>query len=90
MTTFEEFKQIPPGQVVRIVITEHEKVQFGKLGSLMFVVKKGYGRDDWCIYYHLEERGLDYIKRQGDKLTSKQAIMDIFPCDEETFNRYRF
>lgn len=89
MMTFADFKKIPPDTLVRVVITEHEKVEHGKYGKLIFAVKKGGANDDWSIYYHKEEKGLAYVLTNGDKVLWQVAILDIFPCDNETLSHYR-
>jgi hypothetical protein len=89
MMTLERFKKIPRGAVVRAILTEHELVEHGKYGKLWFVVKKGGGYDDWAIYYHKEEVGIDYVISNGDKVIGEGAILELFPCTKEVLNLYR-
>lgn len=90
--TFEEFKAIPKGEIFRVVITKYHTVERinGNWPELMFVCKKGHGWDDWTIYCHYPEKGVEWIAHVGgDKVTSERNIRSIFPCTDEVFERYR-
>jgi hypothetical protein len=46
--TLKDFKEIPPGEIFRTVITKYHTVERvnGEWHTLMFVCKKGHGYDD--------------------------------------------
>jgi tRNA 2-selenouridine synthase SelU len=48
------------------------------------------GIEDWCIYCHLADRDVEYIRRQGDKVTFESHIRKLVPCDNEAFKMYRY
>lgn len=91
MMTIERWKRIPPGEIVRVVITKYEMVEGGEYGNIMFVVKKGKeaSMQDWCIYYDREERGVEAIAKAAAKVRRDDNIREIFPCDDEVFKLYR-
>jgi hypothetical protein len=45
---------------------------------------------DWAIYYHLEEKSLQFIEQSGDKSFTPEVIRELVPCDDEAFKMYRF
>jgi hypothetical protein len=89
MFTLEEFEALPPGEVIREVITKYQHVQHVP-EPLKFVVLKGKSGYDWAIYYHYADTSTEWIKQQGDKVTSKENVMALFPCEEALFKKYRF
>lgn len=91
MMTFEEFQNIPKGEIFRIVTTKYHTVERvnGIYPELTFICKKGFGHDDWAIYCHYPERGIEWISENGDKVVGETNIRSIFPCDDEIYRRYR-
>jgi hypothetical protein len=89
--TLEEFKEIPAGEVFRVVTTKYHTVERidGEWPTLMFVCKKGHGYDDWTIYFHYPEKGVEWICRSGDKVSSERNIRSIFPCSDDVYSLYR-
>jgi hypothetical protein len=87
--TFEEFKEYPRGGVFKVVTTIHHNYTVASGEELTFVCKKGYGYDDWSIYYGPSSQSAFLILASGTKLQSDERILMIFPCDEETLSRYR-
>lgn len=89
--TIEEFREIPAGEIFRVVTTKYHTVVRvkGEWPTLTFVCKKGHGYDDWAIYCHFPERGVDWIATNGDKVTMESNIRAIFPCDDEVYKLYR-
>lgn len=57
--------------------------------ELQWVAIKGFGYNDWCIYCHWAENGRQYAIDHGDKVTSKENILKLVPCDEEMLAHYR-
>jgi hypothetical protein len=89
--TIQEFKEIPPREIFRTVITKYHTVERlnGAWPKLMFVCKKGLGYDDWAIYCHFPERGVEWIRDHGDKVVGERNIRSVFPCSDEVFALYR-
>lgn len=93
--TIERLKQIQPGEIISqgttanspegILMTDYD---IGK--ELLWIAKKGHGYDDWCIYAHWAENGLDFVITNGDKVTSERNIKKLVPCTEEVYSLYRF
>lgn len=75
-----------------VVTTKIQNVHKPMEAELTFVCKKG-GRPmdgDWAIYCHHSYNDIDFIKSNGDKVTSPDEIKSICPCDDEVFRRYRY
>lgn len=83
-----EFDQVPYGSVIRTVTTKYHNVENGN-PELTFVVKKG-DADDWAIYYGYSMNSPGHILALGSKVTSKQSIFSIFPCQKDVLDLYRF
>lgn len=93
MLTFEGLQKIADGEVFAsgTVSDNPVGVNMANTGELLrWVAKKGMGYHDWCIYIHRAENDMEYIKRHGDKVTNEANIKKLVPCDEETYQRYRF
>ena len=77
---------------------------WGEWHKLQRVAVRGKGYHDRAIYYHMiseedyDPARPDYysewederIASNGDKLTRESTIKAIVPCDEESFNLYRY
>ena len=87
--TFEQFKTIPDGSVIQTVVTKYVYPQEPENVEFMFVVKKGRGHNDWAIYWKAMPTTVQDVLHNGEKLHSETRIQRIFPCDQETFERYR-
>ncbi len=57
--------------------------------KLIWVAKRG-GIHDWAIYCHWADKGEDYAREHGDKVTSERNIKMLVPCDNEALSMYRF
>lgn len=51
---------------------------------------KAVADDDFISYLYNSEWGEEHIASNGDKLTRENTIKSIVPCDEESFNLYRY
>lgn len=96
MMTFLEFQRIEPGTMFAQGIALNqpgglymESAPHLQGKELQWVAKKGYGYDDWSIYCHWAEHGLQYVLDHGDKVTSRENILKLVPCDEEMLSHYR-
>jgi len=45
---------------------------------------------DWALYYHLEDKSIDYVSTSGDKCFTEEVIRELVPCDDEAFKWYRY
>jgi len=45
---------------------------------------------DWAIYTHFAEHALEWIKAHGDKVFSENHIRKFVPCNNESFQMYRY
>lgn len=57
--------------------------------SIRWVAVKG-GVTDWAIYYHREEKSVEFICREGDKIFTKEVIRKLVECTDEVFGKYRY
>ncbi len=89
MFDITDFNSAEPGEIIRTVTTKYQNVHTTDQ-PLTFVVVKGDSGLDWAIYCHYSYQSVDFIRREGDKVTSKENIMSIFPCTEEVYKLYRF
>jgi hypothetical protein len=94
--THEELLDMEPKTIIAQGIIENspsglymtsEPEAIGK--KLMWVARRGGGHD-WTIYTHWEERGMDYVLKNGDKVTGKDNIQKLVPCTPEAMSMYRF
>ena len=45
---------------------------------------------DLLLYLHCSDWSVDMIASNGDKLTNPKTIKAVVPCDEDSFNLYRY
>lgn len=45
--------------------------------------------NDWAVYYHFENMGIEHATTQGEKVIDANLIQNLVPCDREVLNRYR-
>ena len=57
--------------------------------EIRWVAVRGRGMPDWCIYYHLSEKSVDMVAREGDKCYDESVIKRLVPCNDEAYKRYR-
>lgn len=55
---------------------------------LRWVAVKG-ANNDWALYYHRATYDVDYVKRHGQKIITKEVIVELVPCTDEVYARYR-
>ena len=61
---------------------------YGK--TLRWVLKKGWGYSDWAVYCHWTEHSEEWVRDNGDKVTSRQNLQNIIEFDDECWSKYRF
>lgn len=57
--------------------------------KLLWIAKRG-GIEDWAIYTHWAENGMQFVIENGDKVKGEWNIKKLVPCDQEAFERYRY
>jgi len=57
--------------------------------SLRWVAKRGQIHD-WAIYIGIKSWDDKMIASNGDKVTGKENIKKLVPCDDEAFGMYRY
>lgn len=57
--------------------------------SLRWVAKRGQIHD-WAIYIGISSWDEQMIASNGDKVTGKDNIKKLVPCDDEAFGMYRY
>lgn len=85
MLTLQQLKDMEPhtvfAQGVNLNLVLHSS-------PIRWVAVRG-GIHDWAIYYHTEHSSYDFVRRNGDKVHTKEAITTLVPCDEEAYQQYR-
>lgn len=92
--TITKFRTIPAGSIIASGEIENSPqgiyMTDSRLGDKMiWVAKKGYA-NDWCIYIHWAENGIDYALSNGDKVNNDSNIRKLVPCENDVFNSYRY
>ena len=86
MLTREMLGAMPPDTIFATGVTMNEGLY---REPVRWVAVRG-GIADWALYYHKEEKSVEYIRNQGDKCTTKDIIKYLVPCDEGAFEAYRY
>ena len=92
MLDMKSFLKIDSGKVFDRgeIIDCPEGLHMARTGRMLkWVAVKGYA-DDWCVYTHFADNDWDFIRRSGDKVTGKENIQKVVPCDEDVFSCYRY
>jgi hypothetical protein len=92
MLTLEEFDKIESGTIFQKGITVDTPEGLNLINSgdnLKWIAKKGWA-DDWCIYAHWAYNSWEFIEDFGDKVIGEENIMNVIPCTQEVFERYRY
>ncbi len=94
MLTLENFNKINNGSVFANGVLKNSPdelymTNFNLGKKVKWLAKKGYG-NDWAVYCHWDEYSLEYVEKNGDKVTSKENILKCIQCDEEVLKLYRY
>lgn len=94
MLTLEKLKLMPEEEVFAEGIVPNSPDGIYMTDSnpgreMLWVAKRGRIHD-WAIYIHWADNGIEFVKTQGDKVTSEQNIKKLVPCDDEAFKMYRY
>jgi hypothetical protein len=94
--TLEQLQDMPTGTVFAEGLTPNSPegvymTDVNRGRSMMWVAKRGSNQEvpDWAIYIHWEDRGRQFILEQGDKVTDKDNIQKLVPCNAEALSMYR-
>jgi hypothetical protein len=92
MLTLQNLKDMQPHTQIAKGVTVDNYTGINMFNSgqdLLWVAVRGEIHD-WAIYIGLVDDGLNYIKRNGDKVCDKNNIKKLVPCDDEAFKMYRY
>lgn len=92
MLTLQMLEAMPSGTIFAQgkIVDSPKGINMDNTGQLLSWVAKKGGGDDWAIYCHFADHSIDYIVHHGNKVTSKQNILTLVPCNEEALERYRY
>ena len=92
LLTKEVFSEINVGEIFKVVTTRIQRFHEPFKMKLKFICIKGIepGINDWAVYVGLPEQSDDYIAHHGDKVTARDIIRSMCPCDDEVFQLYRY
>ena len=93
MLTLDNLKEMKPDAIIGTGIIKNNPdgvymTEYRLNEDLRWVAVRG-GYHDWTIYISWAENPIGYIFRSGDKVSGKESIKKLVPCDEEAFQMYR-
>lgn len=92
MLTLKDLQEIPPQTVIATGVTIDNPSGINMSNSdkiLRWVAVRG-GMPDWAIYIYFDYQSVDWVRLFGDKVTSKENIKRLVPCNDEAFKQYRY
>ena len=92
MLNMKSFSAIDSGKVFAQgeIVDSDEGLCFDRSGEMLkWVAVKGYA-DDWCVYVHLADNTFDFVRNYGNKITMKENIQKVVPCEQDVFECYRY
>lgn len=92
MLTLKDLKAMQPGLIFATGTAVDGPLGINMTRSykmLRWVAVRG-GIWDWAIYCHWEDKSVYWIRDSGDKVTNKETIRALVPCDDEAFKMYRY
>jgi len=90
MLDLRMLKDMPSGCVFATGVLQDHRVHDL---PVRWLAKRGDGFHDWAIYYGLADNPAWpgwRILQDGDKLLTGDIIRQIVPCDDESFEFYRY
>ncbi len=92
MLTLQQLKDMPDHTVFGVGTAWDSPSGINMTNSgkeLKWVAKRGQIHD-WAIYIGWATQSTEDIKAHGDKVTSKENIKKLVPCDDEALEMYRY
>jgi len=92
MLNMKSFKKIDSGRIFAKgeIIDSDEGLCFDRSGKMLkWVAVKGHV-NDWCVYAHLAENTFNFVRSYGNKVTTKENIQRVVPCEQDVFECYRY
>lgn len=92
--TIQDFNDCVAGAVFAQGITTNDPtgayMTNHRMGEqLRWVAVKGNG-NDWCIYcLWADQSTFKMVETNGDKIRTKEYILNLVPCEEEVYKLYR-
>lgn len=92
MLTLQSLKDMKPQTMFAQgkSIDSPEGINMTNSGKMLRWVAVRGGIHDWAIYTHFAYKDVEWIRRCGDKVHSKENIKKLCPCDDEAFSMYRY
>jgi len=93
MLTKQALMDMNPGEYFRqgLTIDNPSGVNMANTDKMLrWVAVRGEGYWDWTIYIHEAIFDDWEVAREGDKVSFKEHIQKLVPCDEEALSLYRF
>lgn len=92
MLTVSKLENMTEGEVFAtgLTIDNYTGVNMNNSDRILrWVAVRGHGFHDWAIYIDTDDHSEAEVKRFGDKVTEKDDIRKLVPCDDEAMNLYR-
>lgn len=91
MLTLQKLKDMDPDTVFATGFTKdgYDAVNmYGKGQDLKWVATRGEA-DDWAIYVAPADWEDLRVKQMGDKVSNRESIKKLVPCDDQVLEMYR-
>ena len=93
MLTVADLEKMEPGTIFAEGIVENSPegiyMTDDDLGRKLYWLAKRGNIPDWCIYIHWADYGRAFVEQEGDKVSSKDNIQKLVPCDDAAYKAYR-
>lgn len=89
--TMEKFSAMPAGEMFAKGFALDGTANFnitGREQALRWVAIKGH-ISDWAVYVGLYAWTWERVRREGDKIHTRDFIHYVVPCTKEVMDRYR-
>lgn len=65
-------------------------INMTKSGNLLLWVARKGEINDFSVYTHYLEKGIEWILKSGDKVCSTTNLTNILDCDDDVWCHYRY
>jgi len=89
--THEMLKAVPAGKVfaMGVAFDREDQLNLARTGKLLlWVCGKGHGYNDWAMYAHYLENGVDFVLAQGDKVFPAYGRA-VFDAEDDVWEEFR-